>query len=339
MDKQLSPETEAALRDAVREIGTARGLDEEAQEELYAHLEDKALGYLSGDESLSEADAVVLARKHFGMVGMARRSTVRSPIPVWSPAFARIVVILAILDAALGVVFSGLRGSGYVLRGIGLGSLYSDALALSVLLIAFGLCLVFANRTDWTRSGSTGTWHLRVKMRWLVLALGLLMILRWVVPGRLDLFGLPGISRQELPEKLEWLGLAIAVLWAGTWVRCIRQANRSAAPLAACAAMWVVLRLSFDGARSFFGWLSPYHDVGGGMAWMLVPGRLFREPNDFFAISKSLLRILWNSGAAPLAFIVLIIVLYVVQFHLVQAIRMYVRNCRNTQRGMPWVLD
>lgn len=66
MDKQLSPETEKALRTLAREIARSRHLGDDTLEELFGHLEDKTIGYLSGEEGLSEADAVVLTRAHFG---------------------------------------------------------------------------------------------------------------------------------------------------------------------------------------------------------------------------------------------------------------------------------
>ncbi len=66
MDKQLNSDTIAALRDVAREVGNARGLDDDAQEELFGHLEDKTIGYLAGDETISQADAVLLTRVHFG---------------------------------------------------------------------------------------------------------------------------------------------------------------------------------------------------------------------------------------------------------------------------------
>src|SRR5262249_9802013 len=37
-------------------------------EELYGHLEDKLIGYLGGEERLTEADAMILVREHFGRV-------------------------------------------------------------------------------------------------------------------------------------------------------------------------------------------------------------------------------------------------------------------------------
>lgn len=66
MDKQLSSETIAALRDLAREVGDTRGLDEDAREELFGHLEDKTIGYLTGEEGISQADTFLLTRAHFG---------------------------------------------------------------------------------------------------------------------------------------------------------------------------------------------------------------------------------------------------------------------------------
>jgi hypothetical protein len=68
MDKQLSPETEDGLKALAREISIAHDLDREIQEELFGHMEDKALGYLSGEEPVSQADVVLLTREHFGNV-------------------------------------------------------------------------------------------------------------------------------------------------------------------------------------------------------------------------------------------------------------------------------
>jgi hypothetical protein len=44
----------------------AHNLDEEIRAELYSHMEDKLLGYLSGGEKVTEEDAFILVREHFG---------------------------------------------------------------------------------------------------------------------------------------------------------------------------------------------------------------------------------------------------------------------------------
>jgi hypothetical protein len=106
MDKQLSHETEAALRKLAREIGRSRGLGEDTQEELYGHLEDKTLGYLSGEDGITEADAVLLTREHFGDPGafpelVAEAAPFRSPV-----SLSRRMAAAAVLTLAVSAVFS-----------------------------------------------------------------------------------------------------------------------------------------------------------------------------------------------------------------------------------------
>ncbi len=66
MPDRLSPKIEERIKALCRQISVAHNLDEEIQAELYAHMEDKLLGYLSGAEKLTEKEAFVLVQKHFG---------------------------------------------------------------------------------------------------------------------------------------------------------------------------------------------------------------------------------------------------------------------------------
>jgi hypothetical protein len=50
----------------------AHNLDEEIRAELYSHMEDKLLGYLSGGEKVTEEDAFILVREHFGNPAVIR---------------------------------------------------------------------------------------------------------------------------------------------------------------------------------------------------------------------------------------------------------------------------
>jgi hypothetical protein len=65
-ERQLKPETQARLREVVDRIAGEHGLPAETHDELAAHLEDKALAYLSGELAISEADALFLAQQHLG---------------------------------------------------------------------------------------------------------------------------------------------------------------------------------------------------------------------------------------------------------------------------------
>ena len=66
MAENISPETAEKIRALCSRISVANNLDQEIQEELYSHLEEKLLAYLSGKEKITEEDAFILVREHFG---------------------------------------------------------------------------------------------------------------------------------------------------------------------------------------------------------------------------------------------------------------------------------
>ena len=66
MDKGMTEETASELRAWVRQLTVVNDIDEDIREEVYGHLEDKLLAYLDGQEQLSEGDALLLVKTHFG---------------------------------------------------------------------------------------------------------------------------------------------------------------------------------------------------------------------------------------------------------------------------------
>lgn len=66
MDRQPDSVVQKRMRDLCRQISVAHDLDPEIQEELYGHMEDEWLAYVSGEQPLTDEDAFVLVREHFG---------------------------------------------------------------------------------------------------------------------------------------------------------------------------------------------------------------------------------------------------------------------------------
>ena len=54
------------LRQVCDQMARVHQLSSDQADELYAHMEDKALAYMQGDESLTEEDIALLVREHFG---------------------------------------------------------------------------------------------------------------------------------------------------------------------------------------------------------------------------------------------------------------------------------
>jgi hypothetical protein len=66
MIDKLAPETQQRLRALCTQMAVAQRLGDDIQRELYGHMEDKLLAYLNGEETVTEEDAFILMREHFG---------------------------------------------------------------------------------------------------------------------------------------------------------------------------------------------------------------------------------------------------------------------------------
>jgi hypothetical protein len=74
MPEPLNQSAIEQIHQIVRQLARKQGLDAEEVEEIGAHLEDKLLGYLSGEVRITEGDALLLARAHFGdAAGVAKQ--------------------------------------------------------------------------------------------------------------------------------------------------------------------------------------------------------------------------------------------------------------------------
>ncbi len=270
MDKQLSSETEAALKKLAREISRARGLGDEVQEELYGHLEDKTLGYLSGDEEISEADAVLLTWEHFGGVLTAssgcNSQNDRKRHMMFLPddakcAFPRRVLTAALLLTSLNAVWCALVLAGLVASSSRFGfSTYEPVRppVLAVLLIAisalFGLTLSRLQR-------QIEMGHMPWPMRQSLLGLSLMFVALVFVTKLIPPTILAGWSTFPMTHATGWtrllkpvnLGLipAALIVQCMAWLWWCTRDDRRWASLVLAFAAWCCFGLLFALVPSF----------------------------------------------------------------------------------------
>ena len=97
MSEQLSYKTHEKINSLCIQISVAHNLDDDIREELRTHMEDKMLGYLKGDEKITEDDAFILVRKHFGKPSQVKKLLQAVYISTACPAFSgRFVGVLAV---------------------------------------------------------------------------------------------------------------------------------------------------------------------------------------------------------------------------------------------------
>jgi hypothetical protein len=63
---EIPEDVAAEIRDTCRKLAKDKGLDDGTRDELCDHLEEKVAGYLCGEVKITQADALLLARGHFG---------------------------------------------------------------------------------------------------------------------------------------------------------------------------------------------------------------------------------------------------------------------------------
>lgn len=66
MKYKITPEISSEIDEFLRQISVAHSLDSEIREELRNHIEDKLCGYMRGEIKISEEEAWLLVREHFG---------------------------------------------------------------------------------------------------------------------------------------------------------------------------------------------------------------------------------------------------------------------------------
>ena len=72
MTESISPETRNRIETLLRDIAAGQHLDADTIEELRAHMEEKFIAYINGAETITEEDAMLLVREHFGKLEVVR---------------------------------------------------------------------------------------------------------------------------------------------------------------------------------------------------------------------------------------------------------------------------
>jgi len=154
----INRSAQESIQSFCRKVTIAYDLDEEIQEELYGHIEDKMLGYLNGEEKLTEKDALVLVREHFG-----KPEHIRSLLEEVHGAQAKGSLarrIGAVVIATMGVeLLHPLLGD--VIRNIREVMLFSDVLRIAIPLFLILIMLRWQEKAD---SGKT-LWFQRLNYK------------------------------------------------------------------------------------------------------------------------------------------------------------------------------
>jgi hypothetical protein len=269
MADPLSSNTQAQMQALCRKISVAHDLDPEIQKELYGHMEDKLLAYLSGEEQVAEEDAFILVREHFGDPAVLKS--------LLQGVHAREVhVSLARHLAAAAAATMGLLVAANLLRLLitlflvncaarteASGSLVLARMMCSVCLNSAAAVLLWVILRRWQRKldRNERVWFLRWRPGWIVALIALLVVFFIVGPVVLTT---PGVLDDEVvrPSKHVYAGIITAfvffrllpmVLIPLVWLWWMDRPPRKASALLCGFLAWLV----FNPLLTSFLWRAP----------------------------------------------------------------------------------
>ncbi len=225
MAETPNPEMRERLRALCGQITVAEDIDPEIQEELLTHMEDKLNAYLHGSEPVTEEDAYLLVREHFGDPRVVkallhetydyelRLSLGRRLAAVASVSLALYGIWRVLL--ALGNSFAVWTARDFPSSANWIGSLFNVANLLFVCLMSPIIWLVVRR---WRQQLDQGErpWFLRWSTRSLILLVTGLALVFFYVP--MVRGNIPGVTLSS-----RW---ASAFFWGGmglAWLSVIAQ--------------------------------------------------------------------------------------------------------------------
>ncbi|GMV90807.1 MAG: hypothetical protein AMXMBFR82_05850 [Candidatus Hydrogenedentota bacterium] len=173
MDKTPSSEIQERLRALCRQITVAEEIDPEIQEELMSHVEDRFNGYLHGKDPITEEDAFLLVREHFGNPAVVKELLQHAHVQEATVSLGRRLAAIGIVSLICFGIAKLLHTLFIVMGALGfataitfppLGSMY---VLLAYVAVA---CVIWATVVYWRRGLRRGRhfWFSRWSIRRIV---------------------------------------------------------------------------------------------------------------------------------------------------------------------------
>ena len=244
MHESLEESTQAKARELARQITVAHDLDSEIQEELYGHIEDKLLAYMSGEESVTEEDALLLVRKHFGDTRTLRSLLQDVHVAAVHVGMGRKVMALFITGGCVGAVAKA--GQSLFNLGVFAAGIPLDFVVYKLFGLAFAvamLAVLFSMLSRWKHAAASGNqpWYLHWPLSRLAVSVALV---------GLSMLAIPSVQVQHGGNTPLPLGVLMFVAMVGLlvascaiWLWWVDIPPRQTRSLFSAGAMWLGLVL------------------------------------------------------------------------------------------------
>lgn len=234
MPDKLNPDTCKKIRVICKEISVAHDLDAEIQEELYGHMEDKLIAYLDGEEALTEEDALILVREHFGNPAVLKGLLQSVHAVAAGVSLARRIAAVLIVTAGLGLAGSLLMRQ--IIPLLLFNGLLALNFAVQMSVVVFSWCLL----RRWQRRLDAGytAWFLTWSPMYLAGSIALLLALHTLS----SLSYHPGPQVPSASTAIRWVITTLTMTHAAfaciLWIWWCDRPPRKAWAVCAAAGLW-----------------------------------------------------------------------------------------------------
>ena len=227
---EISPQVREQVEALCRQISVAHDLDADIRKELQGHLEDKLLAYLSGEERLTEDDAFILVREHFGDPAVLK--SLFQDVHVYGYHIGLARRLLAAFAATSGVLI--LQSAAFLLMTLGL-ILWADSYGLSESVRAFiAVVMVSTMLGGVLLMGCVlYRWHRRIEQGerpWFI---------RWPLPGVAGLAIILAAVQRVIPLAHAGPLLSFSAYTTATWIAYIYFAACAGIAMVVSCLVWI----------------------------------------------------------------------------------------------------
>jgi len=225
MAEPLNPITQEQMRALCKKISVAYDLDPEIRDELYGYMENKLLAYLNGEETVTEADAFILVREHFGdpaalkglMQDVHTREVHVNLARRLAAAFAATMIAMSSYSifmcfASLGYM-NWIRWQGESNSGNAIFAVVYSLMLLGAAFLLYRILYYWHHRSD----AGARLWFVRWRPHFIAALLVFVYVLQKSIPF-VNVAHLLSIS----PE-IGWTTLALPVYVVVGWTSCVVQ--------------------------------------------------------------------------------------------------------------------
>jgi hypothetical protein len=215
MNTPLNDDTHQKARELARKITVAHDLDPEIQEELYGHIEDKLLAYKSGEERVSDEDAFILVREHFGDAKVIRGLMQQVHAGAAQVGLFRRIMALVTVTAALQSIVTLIRS--VLVAALAVGGYfegYRDDMVLTLAMVLAMFTALYWQLRRWKKLELAGEkpWYARWSIPRMGTWLGIAVLMTWLIPTVSLATGDASGGQSDLRNVATWVMVLLALM-------------------------------------------------------------------------------------------------------------------------------